>query len=214
MSRMKATDRRRQLLEAAVSYFALHGFRGATTAGLARTAGVTEPILYRHFPSKQAVLGARREQAGRETLAEWRKAIAPLASPMDQLRVLLRLNPATHPHLGRFYRIIFHAQSEISDPLVLNALRRHYQRYARFLTNILRRAQRAGLVRKDVMAAGLAWQLIHAAIGFAFIKPLAIPGHARPAAVEQAIGLLLEQISDDRRVQKYRVTSAPRTHAG
>lgn len=195
MSRMKASDRRRQLLEAAVSYFALHGFRGATTAGLARTAGVTEPILYRHFPSKQALFVALLEQAGRETLAEWRKAIAPLASPMDQLRVLLRLNPATHPHFGRFYRIIFHAQSEISDPLVLNALRRHYQRYARFLTMILKGAQRRGQVRKDVMPAGLAWQLIHAAIGFAFIKPLQIPGHATPAAVEQAIALLLEQLS-------------------
>lgn len=195
MSRMNASDRRQQLLEAAIAYFALHGFRGATTAGLARAAGVTEPILYRHFPSKQALFVALLERAGRETLAEWRKAIAPLSSPMDKLRVLLRLNPATHPHLGRYYRIIFHAQAEIRDPQILLALQRHYQRYARFLTNLLQAAQRAGHVRKDVLASGLAWQLIHSAIGFAFIKPLEIPGHATPAAVEQAMGLLQEQLS-------------------
>lgn len=194
MSRMNANDRRRQLLEAAVAYFATHGYRGATTAGLARAAGVTEPILYRHFPSKQALFVALLEQAGRETLSEWRKAIAPLASPMDKLRVLIRLNPATHPLLGRYYRIIFHAQAEIKDPLILSALRRHYQRYERFLTGIIQSAQRAGHVRKDVMPSGLAWQLIHAAIGFAFIKPLGISGHATPASVEQAIGLLLEQL--------------------
>lgn len=195
MQRMNATDRRKQLLDAAVQVFAEKGFRGATTAQLARAAGVTEPILYRHFPSKQALFVALLEQAGRETIAEWRQSIAPLKSPMDKLRVLLRLNPATHPRLGRYYRIIFHAQSEIDDPEILAALRRHYQRYAQFLTNLLQSAQRSGLVRKDVMAAGLAWQLIHSAIGFALVKPLNIPGHATPAAVEQAIGLLTEQLS-------------------
>lgn len=192
---MNATDRKLQVLEAAVQVFAEKGFRGATTAQLAAAAGVTEPILYRHFPSKQALFVALLELAGRDTLGEWRQSIAPLKSPMDKLRVLLRLNPATHPRLGRYYRIILHAQAEIDDPLILAALRRHYQRYAQFLTNLIHSAQRTGLVRKDVLAAGLAWQLIHSAIGFAMIKPLDIPGHATPAAVEQAIGLLLEQLS-------------------
>lgn len=192
---MNATDRRRQILEAAVVCFATHGYRGTTTAILARTAGVSEPVLYRHFSSKQAMFVALLDRASRESLSEWRHAIAPLRSPMDKLRVLLRLNPATHPRLGRFYHIIFHAQSEISDPLILAALRRHYQGYARFLTQLIRTAQHAGQVRKDVMPAGLAWQLIHSGIGFAFIKPLDIPGHTSPAAVEQTIGLLLEQLA-------------------
>lgn len=195
MSRMKASDRRKQLLDAAVACFATMGYRGTTTAALARAAGVSEPVLYRHFASKQALFVALLEQASRETLAEWRKAIAPLHSPMDKLRVLLRLNPATQPHLGGIYRIIFHAQSEISEPQILAALRKHYQGYARFLVQLIHSAQRQGHVRKDVLASGLAWQLIHSAIGFAFLKPLDIPGHTTPAAVEQAIGLLLEQLS-------------------
>ncbi|MCK6454985.1 MAG: TetR/AcrR family transcriptional regulator [Phycisphaerae bacterium] len=195
MSRMNADDRRRQLLEAAVHCFAVHGYRGTTTAQLAREAGVSEPVLYRHFPSKQALFLALLEQAGRQTLSEWRKSIAPLASPMDQLRVLMRLNPATHPRLGLYYRIIFHAQTEMNDPLILQALRNHYQRYAQFLTRLIHAAQRNGEVRKDVLAGGLAWQLIQSAIGFAFLKPLEIPGHATPATVEQAIGLLVEQLS-------------------
>ncbi len=203
--RLPAGERRAQLLEAAVQCFAAHGYRGTTTERLARAAGISEPVLYRHFPSKQALFVALLEHAGRATLSEWRRAIAPLASPMDKLRVLLRLNPAAHPQLGRFYRIIFHAQSEISDPLILQALQQHYQRYAAFLTRLIRSAQRVGYVRKDVLASGMAWQLIHAAIGFAFIKPLAIPGHATPAAVEQAICLLLEQLSGT----EARVTKRP-----
>ncbi len=198
-ARMSATARRTQLLEASMACFAEFGYQGTTTAQLARAAKISEPVLYQHFPSKRDLFVALVEQVGKEVLREWRKAIAPLRSPTDQLRVLLRLNPATtDPRTGQLYRVIFAAQAELHDPEILGAIRRHYQQYARFLTNLLKRAQRAGQVRRDVSAAGLAWQLIHAGIGFALIKPLDIPGHASPATVEQAIGLLMEQLSGDR----------------
>lgn len=195
-SRMNAIDRRIQLLEASISCFAEFGYQGTTTARLARAAHVSEPVLYQHFPSKRDLFVALVEEVGREVLREWRKAIAPLKSPMDQLRVLLRLNPATtDPRTRQLYRVIFAAQAELHEPEILAALREHYEQYARFLTNVLKRAQRAGQVRRDVSAAGLAWQLVHAGIGFALLKPLEIQGHATPATVEQAIGLLMEQLA-------------------
>ncbi|MCB9851760.1 MAG: TetR/AcrR family transcriptional regulator [Phycisphaerales bacterium] len=197
--RMKADDRRQHLLEAAISCFSQYGYQGTTTARLARAAQVSEPVLYRHFKSKQELFASLVEEVGKEVIRAWRHAIAPLKSPMDQLRVLFRLNPAiTDPRTKQLYQVIFMAQTEIGDPNVQAALREHYEQYARFLANLIKRAQRAGQVRRDVSAVGLAWQLVHAAIGFAFIKPLAIPGHATPATVEQTIGLLLEMLSGDR----------------
>jgi AcrR family transcriptional regulator len=194
--RMKATDRRRQLLEASIKCFADHGYQGTTTARLAKAAGVSEPVLYQHFASKHDLFVALLEQVGKEVLREWRKAIAPLKMPIDQLRVLLRLNPAiTDPRTQQLYRVIFSAQAEFNEPEIQAALRLHYQQYAKFLTNVIQRAQRAGQVRRDVSATGLAWQLIHAAIGFALIKPLDVPGHAAPAIVEQTIGLLVELLA-------------------
>ena len=195
-ARMKGADRRRQLLEASVACFSEYGFQGTTTAKLAKAARVSEPVLYQHFSSKQELFVALLEEMAREVLRVWRKAIAPLRSPLDQLRVLMRLNPATADPRGQhLYRIIFSAQAEFNEPMIQAALRSHYQQYAKFLGNLIKRAQRAGLVRKDVSAVGLAWQLIHSAIGFALIKPLDVPGHATPATVEQAIGLLMEQLS-------------------
>ncbi len=191
--RMKATDRRRQLLAAAVKCFATYGYHHTTTARLAKAAQVTEPVLYRHFPGKQALFTALLQEVGREVLHEWRAAIGPLKSPLDQLRALLRLNPATtDTRMRQMYTVIFTAQAVLDEPMILAALRRHYQQYADFLAAVIRRAQRAGYVRRDVSALGLAWQLIHAGIGFALIKPLEIPGHATPATVEQTIVLLLE----------------------
>lgn len=197
--RMKATDRRRQLLDAAVKCFADYGYHHTTTARLAKAAQVSEPVLYQHFASKQELFIALLEEVGHLVLREWRRAIAPLKSPLDQLRVLLRLNPATtDPRMRQMYSVIFTAQAEFNEPLIQAALRDHYQRYADFLTNVIKRAQRADQVRHDVSAAGLAWQLIHAGIGFALINPLEIPGHATPATVEQTIALLLELLSGER----------------
>ncbi len=66
-SRLAAIDRRRQLLETALDLFSRKGFDGATTKEIAAAAGVTEAIIFRHFPSKQAlyqaVLDYRHESA-------------------------------------------------------------------------------------------------------------------------------------------------------
>jgi TetR/AcrR family transcriptional regulator len=56
--RMPATDRRQQLLEAALEVFSRRGFEGATTKEIAAAADVTEAVIFRHFPTKQALYAA------------------------------------------------------------------------------------------------------------------------------------------------------------
>ena len=56
--RLPASDRRRQLLETALDLFSRKGFEGATTKEIAAAAGVTEAIIFRHFPTKQALYTA------------------------------------------------------------------------------------------------------------------------------------------------------------
>lgn len=51
--RMRAPERRAQLLDVARRVFAAHGFHTVTMDDVAREAGVTKPILYDHFPSKR-----------------------------------------------------------------------------------------------------------------------------------------------------------------
>lgn len=63
--RMRAPERRAQLLDVARKVFGRHGFHTVTMDEVAREAGVTKPILYDHFPSKRdlylALLGADLE---------------------------------------------------------------------------------------------------------------------------------------------------------
>jgi AcrR family transcriptional regulator len=48
-----ATDKERSIIEAAVALIGERGIDGATTAGIAKRAGVTEKTLFRYFPSKR-----------------------------------------------------------------------------------------------------------------------------------------------------------------
>src|SRR2546423_13916274 len=51
--RMRAPERRAQLLEVARKVFGTSGFHAASMEAVAKEAGVTKPILYDHFPSKK-----------------------------------------------------------------------------------------------------------------------------------------------------------------
>jgi AcrR family transcriptional regulator len=55
---MKSQDRRAAIVDAAIHLFAEKGFRGATTRELASALGVTEPVLYQHFETKNDLYSA------------------------------------------------------------------------------------------------------------------------------------------------------------
>jgi len=50
---MSGKVRRRQLIEVAIDLFSRKGFAGTTTKEIAKSAGVTEAIVFRHFVSKR-----------------------------------------------------------------------------------------------------------------------------------------------------------------
>jgi AcrR family transcriptional regulator len=57
-NRMTAEDRRGQILRGAMDLFAEKGFRGATTREIARHLGISEALMFKYFPSKEALYRA------------------------------------------------------------------------------------------------------------------------------------------------------------
>ena len=53
--RLTAEERKQSIAQVVMSLFAEKGFSGATTKELAKAAGVSEALLYRYFPSKEAL---------------------------------------------------------------------------------------------------------------------------------------------------------------
>lgn len=53
--RLAPEEREEQIVQKSIQYFAAHGF-SASTHELAREIGITQPLLYRYFPNKEALV--------------------------------------------------------------------------------------------------------------------------------------------------------------
>ncbi|WP_076860192.1 TetR/AcrR family transcriptional regulator [Bradyrhizobium mercantei] len=68
--RMSAADRKEQIIAAAIRLFSEQGFESSTHQ-LAQSLGVTQPAIYRHFPTKDDLVNAVYE---RVFLSEWKSS--------------------------------------------------------------------------------------------------------------------------------------------
>src|SRR5690606_39024231 len=168
-----------QLLDRAAELFAKNGYARATTAQLAKAAGVTEPIIYRHFASKRDLFVALIERTGQETVAQWERQLADAQDPAERLRRLIGDNPMVSER-GRFgYRVILQAITEVDDPVIHEALRNHILSLHSFLTKELDRAQQEHKVTAKFSAEIVAWLLIDVGMGYGVLSAMSIPGHGR-----------------------------------
>ncbi|MFG2402652.1 TetR/AcrR family transcriptional regulator [Streptomyces lydicus] len=81
--RLSPTDRRAQLLAVAAHLFAARPYDDVLMEEVAKEAGVSRALLYRHFPSKHALFAAVYQQAADQLLTETR--LDPAESMEEQL---------------------------------------------------------------------------------------------------------------------------------
>ena len=67
---MAPTERREQVVDAALRVIVEQGYEGISIEAIARTAGVTRPVIYDHFPNLGALLQALIEREERIALAQ------------------------------------------------------------------------------------------------------------------------------------------------
>jgi AcrR family transcriptional regulator len=89
-TRLRPPERRALIVEAAGRQFGAHGYDGTRLADVAAAAGVTKPVLYRHFAGKTALYIALLERH-RDDLDSFAGAI-PAAGTLEQrLRAVLEV---------------------------------------------------------------------------------------------------------------------------
>jgi len=67
--RLDPKEREAEITRAAIAFFARHGFDGSTR-DFAASAGITQPLLYRYFPNKEALLDRVYQEV---FVAPWKK---------------------------------------------------------------------------------------------------------------------------------------------
>jgi AcrR family transcriptional regulator len=89
--RLSSRERRRAIVAAVQGSFAAKGFDGTTTRELARAAGVSEALLYKHFPSKESLYAAMLDACADGPMATEFTRVLTLAPSTSTLVVLVHL---------------------------------------------------------------------------------------------------------------------------
>jgi AcrR family transcriptional regulator len=88
-ARSRAT--RKRLLRACVASLCQQGLAGTTTTEVCRRAGVSQGALFKHFPSKDALLAAAVEDLFASLVAEYRRGLAAVSASEDRVRAAVHL---------------------------------------------------------------------------------------------------------------------------
>ena len=145
--RMKADERREQLIRVAMGLFARKGFSGTTTKEIAVAAGVTEALIFRHFPTKDALYDAIllwRMETSR--FADYETRIRAIAERRDDealLRAVASGMLDSHRENVDFLRLMFFAGLE-NHSLAERFRLRHIKPFVEFLADYIAGRQRDG----------------------------------------------------------------------
>jgi len=151
---MKGDARREQILATAINLFSRNGFRGTTTKEIARAAGVSEAMVFRHFETKEALYAAILDDKGcREDAArfpwEGDQALQKAMETGDDYGVFYKLAVrALEKHQSNvgFMRLLLYSALEEHD-LAAQFFSAFVERVYVFIGDYIARRQREGAFR-------------------------------------------------------------------
>jgi AcrR family transcriptional regulator len=160
-TRLPAEERRAALLETACRLFSEGSYRGTTTADIAREAGVTEPVLYRHFDSKRDLYLACLEATWAGVRAMWEEAIALEQDRSLWVATMGRSfieSEAERPVISNLW---VQAIAEGSEDAVIGAyMKEHMREVHAYTVAVIRRAQKTGGIEAERDPDAEAWIFI------------------------------------------------------
>lgn len=156
--RLSAPERRETLLGCACSVFSERSYRGTTTAEIARQAGVTEPILYRHFESKRQLFRACLAEVWERVRSTWDRAIAEEPDPAEWVSAMGRAFHASGRERALVTGLWIQSLAESGDDPELAAfMREHMREVHAYVRAVIERAQEEGGVLPDRDPDAEAW---------------------------------------------------------
>ncbi len=165
-SKMPSADRRTAIISAARRIFVEKGFERTTTRALAEAAGVSEALLFKHFPNKEALYSAIQISCFKE---EGEKFIARSQSlePSTAALVLLVSDLVSHILAESrddegllFFRLILRSLMDEGEFTRL-AIQGGPSRWVKKVEECIKAANRAGDMLDRPVQANLAGWMVH-----------------------------------------------------
>ncbi len=106
MSQVPAPDKRRAILDAAITVFARQGFHSARVSDVAAEAGVAYGLVYHYFDSKEQMLNELFSERWRLLLEASQEMQRSDASPRDKLRGVASFIIESYRHEPELMKVI------------------------------------------------------------------------------------------------------------
>jgi len=155
-ARLTGDQRRALILDSARREFARRGFHGASTACIASAAGCSEPMLYKHFASKQALFAAALEYVTSTIEGNFDGLFSRgnnLLDNLDQYLPGLMQDPA-YVEMMQLRKL---AVTMIDEPSVRETLEGIQSRHLARMAEAVEIGNRQGAFRPGVDASYIAW---------------------------------------------------------
>jgi AcrR family transcriptional regulator len=144
-----ATDKRRAILDAAISVFARQGFHNARVSDVAAEAGVAYGLVYHYFDSKDQMLNELFTERWSLLLEAGREADAALDSPREKLAAVSSFIIESYRHNPELMKVIIVEVTRAANSFGRTHLPEIRQAYEQ-IGSIVAEAQAAGEFRDDV----------------------------------------------------------------
>ena len=170
---LPADERRAVTVEAVIALAAEQNPGEITTAAIARHMGLTQGALFRHFPSKDAILQAVMAWVAERLLARVDKAAQAAASPLAALEAIFMTHIdfiAQHPGVPRM--LFGELQRAVDTPAKMMA-RTMLDRYGKRLSALIEQGKAQGELAAEVNTAAAATLFIGAIQGLVMQSLLA-----------------------------------------
>lgn len=189
--RMRKADRKRQLLAHAKQLFLTLGYQSTTTEKIARSAGVSEPVLYRHFENKKALFLEVLQEIRQATLTRWTAETSQLGDPLAKLHAVSEIYLGAAREHALELRVMHRTLIEADDEEIAACLRSFYLDSETLLAQIIAEGQEAGVFRRSLDPRVGAWEMIRTALGYSLTQPLGVPLYQEADYLPRAIDCML-----------------------
>jgi AcrR family transcriptional regulator len=168
-SRLSAEERRQAIIRAVRQVFAEKGFHGTTTRELADAAGVSEALLFKHFPTKEVLYTAMHPPCGDDQTSAERRRLLDLEPSTSTLVFLVHFLVSKlvlgRPQAGAgeecvLQRLLLHSLMEDGEYARL-FLRQVTSRWTTKLQECVKASAAAGEMVPGPVSPGLAAWLVH-----------------------------------------------------
>src|SRR5437660_5265194 len=178
--RMRKADRKRQLLAQAKQLFVSLGYQNTTTEKIATAAGVSEPVLYRHFESKKALFLEVLKEIREATITRWHAETSGVSDPLAKLHAIADMYLGTTREHALEFRIMHRTLIESEDAEIATSLRSFYLDSETLLAGVIAEGQQAGVFRRALDPRVGAWEIIRTALGYTLTLSLNVPLYHEP----------------------------------